>query len=78
MQNFKIIMLSRDYIMTYYVALNTISSFTLVTCENLFEGNSKVYLLYQCPDNYDLYVEYLGKLSAIIEDYELSKVALIV
>ena len=37
-----------------------------------------VYLPYQCPDNYDLYVEYLGKLSAIIEDYESSKVAIIV
>ena len=36
-----------------------------------------VYLPYQCPDNYDLYVEYLGKLSAIIEDYESSKVAII-
>ena len=36
-----------------------------------------VYLPYQCPDNYDLYVEYLGKLSAIIEDYESSKVGII-
>ena len=32
------------------------------------------YLPYQCPDNYDLHVEYLGKLSVIIEDYESSKV----
>ena len=23
---------------------------------------ANVYLPYQCPDNYDLYVEYLGKL----------------
>ena len=36
-----------------------------------------VYLPYQCPDNYDLYMEYLGKLSAISEDCELSKVAII-
>ena len=36
-----------------------------------------VYLPYQCPNNYDLYVEYLGKLSAIIEDYESNKVAII-
>ena len=36
-----------------------------------------MYLPYQCPDNYDLYVEYLGKLSAIIEDYESSKVGII-
>ena len=36
-----------------------------------------VYLPYQCPDNYDLYVEYLGKLSAIIEDYDSSKVGII-
>ena len=28
-----------------------------------------VYLLYQCPDNYNLYVEYSGKLSAIIEEF---------
>ena len=27
-----------------------------------------VYLPYQCPDNYDLYVEYLGKLSAIVDN----------
>ena len=39
---------------------------------------ANVYLPYQCPDNYDLYVEYLGKLPAInIEDYESSKVAII-
>ena len=36
-----------------------------------------VYLPYQCLDNYDIYVEYLGKLSAIIEDYDSSKVAII-
>ena len=36
-----------------------------------------VYLPYQCPDNYDFYVEYLGKLSAILEDCEFSKVAII-
>ena len=36
-----------------------------------------VYLPYQCPDNYELYVQYLGKLLAIIEDYESSKVAIL-
>ena len=36
-----------------------------------------VYLPYQCPDNYDLYVEYLGKLSAIVEDCHSTKIAII-
>ena len=36
-----------------------------------------VCLPYQCPDHYDLFVEYLGKLPAIIVDYESSKVAII-
>ena len=36
-----------------------------------------VYLPYQCHDNYDVYVEYIGKLSAIIEDCSTSKIAII-
>ena len=36
-----------------------------------------VYLPYQCHDNYDIYVEYIGKLSAIIEDCSTSKIAII-
>ena len=37
-----------------------------------------VYLPYQClADNYDLYVEYLGKISASIEDCHCSKIAII-
>ena len=36
-----------------------------------------VHLPYQCPDNYDLYVEYLGKLIAIVEDCHLTKIAII-
>ena len=36
-----------------------------------------VYLPYQCLDNYDLYVEYLGKLSAIVEDSHSTKIAII-
>ena len=27
-----------------------------------------VYMPYQCDDNYDLYVEYIGKISSLIED----------
>ena len=38
---------------------------------------TNVYLPYQCPDNYDLYVEYLGKLSAIVEDCHSTKIAII-
>ena len=36
-----------------------------------------VYLPYQCHDNYDDYVEYLGKISAIIEGCATSKLAVI-
>ena len=36
-----------------------------------------VYLPYQCHDNYDAYVEYIGKISAIIEDCSTSKLAII-
>ena len=36
-----------------------------------------VYLAYQCPDNYDLYAEYLGKFSAILEDCHSTKIAII-
>ena len=36
-----------------------------------------VYLPYQCPDNYDLYAEYLGKISAIVEDCYSTKIAII-
>ena len=46
--------------------------------DNLYFINE--YLPYQCPDNYDLYVdllEYLGKISAIIEDCQCSKIAII-
>ena len=44
-------------------------------CECLYFIN--VYLPYQCPNNYDLYVEYLDKLSTILEDCEISKVVII-
>ena len=36
-----------------------------------------VYLPYQCHDNYDDYVEYMGKLCAIAEDCTSSKLAII-
>ena len=36
-----------------------------------------VYLPHQCHDNYDVYVEYIGKISAIIEDCSTSKIAII-
>ena len=36
-----------------------------------------VYLRYQCPDNYDLYAEYLGKISAIVEDCHSTHIAII-
>ena len=36
-----------------------------------------VYLPYQCPDNYDVYAEYLGKISAIVEDCHSTKIAII-
>ena len=36
-----------------------------------------VYLPYQCHDNYDNYVEYIGKISAILEDCTTSKLAVI-
>ena len=37
----------------------------------------KVYLSFQCPDNYDLYVEYLGKFSAIAKDCHSTKIAIL-
>ena len=36
-----------------------------------------VYLPYQCPDNYNVYAEYLGKISAIVEDCHSTKIAII-
>ena len=36
-----------------------------------------VYLPYQCPDNYDVYAEYLVKISAIVEDCHSTKIAII-
>ena len=36
-----------------------------------------VYLPYQCPDNYDVYADYLGKISAIVEDCHSTKIAII-
>ena len=36
-----------------------------------------VYLPYQCHGNYDANVEYIGKISAIIEDCSTSKLAII-
>ena len=36
-----------------------------------------VYLLYQCSDNYDLYAEYLGKISVIVEHCHSTKIAII-
>ena len=36
-----------------------------------------VYLPYQCHDNYDDYVEYMGKLSAIAEGCTSSKLAIL-
>ena len=43
--------------------------------DNLYFIN--VYLPYQCSDNYDLYVEYLCKISATIEECHCSKIAII-
>ena len=43
--------------------------------DNLYFIN--VYLSYQCSDNYDLYVEYLCKISATIEECHCSKIAII-
>ena len=36
-----------------------------------------VYLPNKFPDNYDFYVEYLAKLSAIVEDCHSTKIAII-
>ena len=36
-----------------------------------------VYLPYQCYDNFDIYVEYIRKISAILEDCTTSKLAVI-
>ena len=36
-----------------------------------------VYLPYQCHGNFDIYVEYIGKISAILEDCTFSKLAVI-
>ena len=36
-----------------------------------------VYLPYQCHGNFVIDVEYIGKISAILEDYTLSKLAVI-
>ena len=36
-----------------------------------------VYLPFQSPDNYDLYAEYLGKISAIVEDCHSTKIVII-
>ena len=43
--------------------------------EKLCFGN--VYLPYQCPDSYDLYVEYLGKLSDVVEDCHSTKIEIL-
>ena len=37
-----------------------------------------VYMPYQCTDNYDCYVEYLGKISAILEECTTTKIAIVV
>ena len=37
----------------------------------------KVFLHYQCPDNEDLYAEYLGKISSIVEDCHSTIIAII-
>ena len=36
-----------------------------------------VYLLYQCDDNYDVFVEYIGKLSALIDEVSTSNLILL-
>ena len=36
-----------------------------------------VYMPYQCTDNYDCYVEYLGKSSAILEECTTTKIAIV-
>ena len=36
-----------------------------------------VYMPYQCTDNYDCYVEYLGKISAILEECTTTKIAIV-
>ena len=35
-----------------------------------------VYMPYQCPDNLELYMEYIGKISALVEDSSTSNVIL--
>ena len=37
----------------------------------------KVYMPYQCTDNYDCYVEYLGKISVILEECTTTKIAIV-
>ena len=36
-----------------------------------------VYLAYQCDDNYDVFVEYIGKLSALIDEVSTSNLILL-
>ena len=36
-----------------------------------------VYLPYQCDDNYDVFVEYIGKLSALIDEVSTSNLILL-
>ena len=45
-----------------------------ILSDNIYLLN--VYISFQCHDNYDAYVEYIGKISAIIEDFS-SKLAIV-
>ena len=41
---------------------------TINTFDMIFMLFLNVYMPYQCDDNYDLFVEYIGKISSIIEE----------
>ena len=48
-----------------------------LTCNDLFLLFISVYMPYQCDDNYELFMEYVSKLSALIEESPTSYVAIL-
>ena len=48
-----------------------------LTCNDVSLLFISVYMPYQCDDNYELFMEYVGKLSALIEESPTSYVAIL-
>ena len=64
-----------------YCDFQTYDDSRLIALEFISESDKllfvNVYMPYQCDDNYDLFVEYLGKLTAILESAHSSKVCFV-